>query len=155
MVLEEQGHGGVLLKSSRCLIPPDLQSQNESPDEAQHLSSLALDIDPRFHDALSKVEPRILIPNSPYPILRIFASWPADANLERTLDCNKSRKRNRTKTQAQVDEDSVDIDPDGHPLATLHMEYFNKISLMLGKCWYMDVEEYEVVQERRVSSEVW
>jgi hypothetical protein len=97
-----------------------------------------------------KIEPCITIANTLYPVLRIFASWPADAKLNRTegtQDLKKSKVREVTKTRAEVDEDNVDvIDPDPHPLAALHLDNFNNINNMLAKSWYMnDTEQMAVV----------
>jgi hypothetical protein len=48
-----------------------------------------------------------------------------------------------TTSQVEVNEDSVDVTgPDLHPLATLHLDNFNKISSMLAKSWYRnDIEQ--------------
>jgi hypothetical protein len=95
-----------------------------------------------------KIEHSITIPNAPYPVLRIFASWPADAKLDRTQDLKKSKGGKATKSRAKVDENSVDVtdsDADLHPLATLHLHNFNNISGMLAKSWYRNDTEQTVV----------
>ena len=86
-----------------------------------------------------KIEHRIPIPNAPYPILHVFASWPADAKLERTQDLEESKG-------GEVDEDSVDfIDSDPHPLATLHSDNFINNSYKLAKAWFNNDVEQVVV----------
>jgi hypothetical protein len=82
------------------------------------------------------IENGITIPNASYPILRIFASWPADAKLNRTQDLKKPKGRKATKFRANVDEDSVSVtDPDLHPLATLHLENFDENSRRFAQSW--------------------
>jgi len=92
-----------------------------------------------------KIEHTITIADAPYPVLRIFASWPAEAKLERTLvDPKKSKRGEAIKSRAEVD--SVDVtDPDLHPLATLHLGNFNRIGGLLARSWYRNDTEPPVV----------
>ena len=121
----------------------DFQTQYKSPDEIQSSSP---DIASGFCDALLKIDPSITITNASYPVLRVFASWPADAQLDRSGDYKTLTKKKNTRSQVKVDEDDVGTDDDGHPLATLHLENFNNIGEMLGRSWYMgDTEQREVV----------
>jgi hypothetical protein len=109
------------LNSSLCLTPADFQLADEVSNRLEVVAS-------HFRTALTKVEHSITIKNADYPVLRVFASYPADAKLDRTQDLNES-KGSATK----VDEDSVDVtDLDPHPLATLHLDNFKKISDSLG-----------------------
>jgi len=95
---------------------------------------------------LKKIEHSITIANAPYPILRIFTSWPADAKLDRAQDLKKSKGGKVTKSRTKVNEDSVNVtDADLHPLATLHLDNFNNISGMLSKSWYRNDTEQMVV----------
>jgi hypothetical protein len=138
-------------KSLFCLTSPDFQTQYQSPDDAQPLLSDSLDIASYFCDALIEIDPSIAVTNASYPVLRVFASWPADAKLDRTLEPRKKKKI----SQAEVDEDSVNIpDPDLHPLATLHLEHFNNIGKMLSKSWFRgDLEQREVVFAKNQSND--
>jgi len=94
-----------------------------------------------------KIEHTLTIKNADYPVLCIFASYPADAKLDRTQDLNQSKKgRKVTKSQAKVDEDSVHVtDPDPHPLAVLNLNNFQKIGESLAKYWYRNLAEERVV----------
>ena len=86
-----------------------------------------------------KIEHSISINNADYPVLRIFASYPADAKLDRTQDVNESKGQG-------VDEDDVDVtDPDPHPLATLRLDNFEENSKMFAKSWYRNDTEQKVV----------
>jgi hypothetical protein len=110
-----------------------------------------------FCDALMKVEHGITIKNADYPVLRIFASCPADAKLDRTQDLNTSKGSKATKSKA-VDENDVDvIDPDPHPLATLHLDNFKENSKSLAKSWYRNDTEQMVVSfaQDQYEAQVW
>ena len=50
-----------------------------------------------------------------YPILRVFASWPGEARLDR----------------------ADGEDPDAHPLATLRLDEFVKVSKELSRIWFL------------------
>ena len=134
----------VTQKSSHRLIQPNFRTQSQSVDEVQPLSGHASSA-PRFYRALAEVEPLITVRNTPHPILRIFASWPANANIDRTLESQNYTKKGKAKSQAKVDEDSVGIDTDNNPLAMLHLENFNNIGKILGESWYMNDTEQRVV----------
>jgi hypothetical protein len=72
------------------------------------------------------IKPTITVEGASYPVLRVFASWPADADLERTLDITDKPplSRKQKMVQAEDDEDIISYDPDQHPLATLHLQSF-------------------------------
>ena len=84
--------------------------------------------------ALSQIPMSIKMPGMDYPDLRVFASWPGDAKLCRTLRWREAMPKGskQMKTQMFQESDSEDsdatgaVDPDGHPLATLHLENFAK-----------------------------
>lgn len=97
----------------------------------------------KFLNALMEIEPRITTVNAPYPVLRVFASWPGDAKLERTLVPKNSTGSKATKRQAQVEDVP---DRDLHPLATLHKDNFNSISNQLAESWFRDYTEKMVVE---------
>jgi hypothetical protein len=100
----------------------------------------------RFCDALKKIEDGITIADASYPVLRVFASWPANAKIERTQDLKKSKKGEAAKSRAKVDEDSVDVfDTDPHPLAMLRLDKFAEISDQLAKSWFRGDMEQMVV----------
>jgi hypothetical protein len=59
-----------------------------------------------------------------YPVLRVFASWPGDAKLERTTIWKEEEKR-QSQTMVEQGSDADPIpDPDLHPLATLNPRNF-------------------------------
>jgi len=115
------------------------------------VSDRLLPIASRFCGALMKVEHRITIPNAPYPILRVFASWPGDAKLERTIGPKDPKKAMTPKSRATVDEDGInEIDPDRHPLAALHLVNFIDISENVAKlCLTNNTEQVAVVFAER------
>ena len=69
-----------------------------------------------------------------YPILRVFASWPGEAGLERTLGSGSW------------------VDSDRHPLATLHMRNFKKVGAKLDRNWFQGAGQ-QVVPSKRASEE--
>ena len=123
-----------------------------SHDEAP---SLSRDSASRFFDALTKIEPNITVEDACYPVLRVFASWPADATLERTLaidDKQPPLKKQKT-IQAKDDEDVNTCDPDLHPLAALHMPNFENISNSFAELWFKnDTEQWQVKFAERPSA---
>jgi hypothetical protein len=134
------------------LTLPDFRTQHLSHDNAPILSS---DTASRFLDALTKIKPNITVAGSRYPVLRVFASWPADAKLGRTLIVNdEQRPLKKQKTdQAKDDEDVNACDPDLHPLATLHMLNFENIGNSYAKLWFKnDTEQWEVEFVKRPSA---
>jgi hypothetical protein len=93
-----------------------------------------------------KTEDTIIAANARFPILRVFASWEADAKIERTLEPQESKGRKATKFQADVDEHDFNaLDLDHHPLATLHLDNFNTISSRLAKSSYRSDTEQLVL----------
>jgi hypothetical protein len=92
-----------------------------------------------------KIGNMMIIAHAPYPVLHIFASWPADAKLNQTQDLKTPKRRKVKKSRANVDEDSVDvIDPNLHPLATLHLENFIENSHRFAKSWHKNDAELAV-----------
>jgi hypothetical protein len=77
-----------------------------------------------------------------YPILRVFASWPGSAELNRSLDWKEhedTKMRSQAEASSQLKRkqsaDNIE-DPDLHPLATLHLKNFEANSLALDESWY-------------------
>ena len=76
-----------------------------------------------------------------YPVLRIFASWPGEAELDRTIGWSEANQGSA-------------IDADQHPLAALHLENFVKFSTALDQRWFRrDVEEKIVMPLKRAHEE--
>ena len=124
--------------------------QHSSPDDAPFV---ATNEGPRLyssvHDAFANIRRGLKAPNASYPILRVFASWPGDAVLGRTL-CYKEpttkQKKAAKKNEPQATELANVPDPDLHPLATLHMANFKDIGKTLSRNWFLgDIEQKEVV----------
>jgi hypothetical protein len=91
---------------------------------------------------LAKVPLGLKVKNAEYPVLRVVASWPGEAELERTLTLKQPMN---TKSRM----DNIE-DPDLHPLATLHLENFNQANERLGIQWFQgDMEQKLVVHAKR------
>jgi hypothetical protein len=82
-------------------------------------------------DALATIPPScsLKVEGADYPILRVFASWPGPAVLKRTLEKGKSGAN----------------DPDRHPVATLHLDNFNKVIEELDRDWFQGVGQQTLV----------
>jgi hypothetical protein len=130
-------------KSSHCLTLPDFRTQHLSHHNAP---SLSLNSASRFLEALTKIEPSITVPGSCYPVLRVFASWPADAKLERTLTAEPPLKKQKTdQAKDDEDEDVNAYDSDVHPIAALHMLNFENIGKSFAKLWFKNnTEQWQV-----------
>ena len=92
--------------------------QYASADEAPFIDKHhGPDLAARTKDALANIPRRhsLKVKGAKYPILRVFASWPGEAKLERTLGR---------------------VDPDRHPLATLHLGNFDKVRKELDRNWF-------------------
>ena len=111
-------------------------------------------------DVLAKIPLGLKTEDADYPVLRVFASWEGEANLERTLDWKeKTNKKNSARTNTQpiskqeTGEDDVE-DPDHHPLATLHLANFRKVGEKLDQNWFRgDVEQKLVVHSKHAREE--
>lgn len=70
---------------------------------------------------MSNIPLGLKVNGAEYSVLRVFASLPGEAKLERTLEW---------------DEDVGNVkDPDGHPLATLHLANFKEGGEKLDEIW--------------------
>ena len=99
------------------------------------------------HDALRDIPCGLTVTNVKYPILRVFASYPGDAELDRS-------KKLRKKSSAD-DEEVASCDVDSHPLAALDMVNFKSASKEIGLQWFCgDVEQREVVHAKRSACSV-
>ena len=100
------------------------------------------------HDAFANIRHGLKAPNASYPILRVFASWPGNPVLGRTLHYKEPTTRQKKaveKNEPQATPANVP-DPDPHPLATLHMANFRDIDKTLPRNWFLgDIEQKEVV----------
>ena len=87
-------------------------------------------------NALTNIPHGLTIEGAEHSVLRVFASWPAEAELERTLKPLKI------------------TDLDQHPLAALNLETFESISKGLDLEWIrMDVEQNVAVYRKRAREE--
>jgi hypothetical protein len=86
-----------------------------------------------------------------FPILRVFASWPADAKLDRSKP--KPPKTTR-KPADNANSCKTKKDDDLHPLASLDLEIFVRISEEMDVKWFRRlVERNEVIQMKRSANE--
>ena len=98
------------------------------------------------------------MPNAEFPILRVFASWEGDANLDRSMAKTEQMKKNKAKDPAGNEDlagekKTPSCDVDSHPLATLHLENFNRISKEMDVNWFRGiVEQNEVIHLKRSAS---
>ena len=87
-------------------------------------------------NALTNIPHGLTIEEAEYSILRVFASWPGEAKLERTLEPRKT------------------TDLDKHPLAALDLETFLSVGKELNREWIrMDVERRMVVTRKHAREE--
>jgi hypothetical protein len=75
--------------------------------------------------------------NANYPVLRVFASWPGEARLDRFDTWNT------TST----------ADPDKHPLATLQLAKFKKVGEELDQRWFQGHVESDIVVQLKHARE--
>jgi hypothetical protein len=94
--------------------------------------------------ALANVPHGLKVEGAEYPVLRVFASWPGESDLERSLTWNE---------EPGVEQDSGAKDPDLHPLATLHRENFDQIGEKLDTHWFLGDLEKKLVLHLKVPHE--
>ena len=104
----------------------------------------ALELPDDTKDVLAGIQSDLKAEGAEYPVLRVFASWPGETNLERTAD-------------------STD-DPDRHPIASLNNAKFNENSERFDKNFFTGRAEREIVvaskkrsreEKEFESSDVW
>ena len=106
------------------------------------------------YDALRNIPGGLTLKNAEYPILRVFASWPGDAKLDRTMK-KPSKKNTADEEEKTVDEEDHPYDVDPHPLAALHMDNFKSLSREIGLQWFCgDVQRKEVIHVKRSAGSV-
>lgn len=86
-----------------------------------------------FMKALKKIPLAVKIPNADYPILRIFASAPGDANLERTVP--------RSSLRGKVKNFLAQQNPDKHPIASLDIKKLNEVEERFTYQWLKGVTQ--------------
>ena len=86
-----------------------------------------------------------------YALLRVFALWPRDPGLERSLhwkEVTQKQKRKQGKpTETSEQEDSSELDPDRHPVANLNLVNFETISRKYDSAWFLGKAEMTVELE--------
>ncbi|PVF91079.1 hypothetical protein CPB86DRAFT_421879 [Serendipita vermifera] len=97
-----------------------------------------------FKEVLAELPNPWQVDGAEYPILRVFASWPASSNIERTM------ARKTTPRTGKTSEDSPLEDNDDHLLASLHEENFKEFGQQLAKQWFEgDIEQRTVIGVKR------
>ena len=100
-------------------------------------------------NALRNIPFGLTMANTQFPILRVFASWPGDSNLNRSK-LKKTKVRNPAGGENLVEVNDVDL----HPLVTLHLENFIRMSKEMDINWFRGlVEQNEVIHLKRSASE--
>jgi hypothetical protein len=130
-------------------------NQHSSPDDAPFV---ATNEGPQLyssaHDAFANIRHGLKAPNASYPILRVFASWPGNAMLDRTSHYKETRKQQKKPTKEKNEPANLP-DTDQHPLATLHMANFQDIGKTLSQNWFLgDIEQKEVIYSQHPPIEV-
>ena len=126
-----------------------IASANTAPFINDHCAGLAADT----KNVLADIQLGLKTEGADYPVLRVFASWPGKAKLERIIKQKTQGKKKQGKKKKlsgqEPDVDDID-DPDQHPLAVLHLENFINISKGFDRDWLKgEVEEKIVVQSRK------
>jgi hypothetical protein len=104
-------------------------------------------------NALQGIPSGLTVTKAQFPILRVFASWPGDSNLNRSKP-NPSKKTKVRDPASNEDLIAKKIDVDLHPLATLHLENFICMSKEMDVNWFRGlVEQNEVICLKRSASE--
>ena len=94
-------------------------------------------------NVLAKIPHGLKGKGADYPVLRVFASWPGEAKLERTQgwkEPNLSKQPQRQNSDA-----GSEVDPDRHPLAALRLDTFLTVGKQLDDDWFQGVGEQKVV----------
>jgi len=76
-----------------------------------------------------------------YPVLRVFASWPEDPELERSLEYK------------EPPDGEGALDPDPHPAATLHLKNFEVTSRKFDTNWFLGHAEERITLEAQSKRE--
>src|SRR5258708_1598349 len=115
-----------------------VQIQYATANAAPLINKADSELAARTKTALENLPSGVEVKGADYPVLRIFASWPGEAGLDRTGEWKLG----------------APIDPDGHPLATLHLTNFRNVGKTLFQKWFgRDVEEKLVVKLKRAREE--
>jgi len=110
----------------------------------------APDLAVKTMNALREIPFGLTTTNAQFPILRVFASWPADANLDRT----NPKPPKTTRKPAGKEDPPRKRDGDLHPLATLHLTNFVRMSQKMDINWFRGlVEQNEVIHLKRSAGE--
>ena len=78
-----------------------------------------------------------------YPVLRVFASFPGEAKLERTTKPERTTKRKKKEGSKGGSGSIVDLDK--HPLAALRLDTFTAVGQTLYDDWFQGNGEQQVV----------
>ena len=108
-----------------------LRVQNASADDSRFLMEAGHELADAINSTLAGIRSNLKAKGAEYPILRVFASWPGEAMLKRSM---KRRKKGR----------SMD-DPDPHPLACLEVAKFTEISQEFGQNRFTGQIEREIL----------
>ena len=101
--------------------------------------------------ALAEATPKVLakIPSplstgADYAILRVFASWPGDPGLDRSLHWKEVTQKQGKWHKMSEQQDSSELDPDRHPASSLNLENFVTISQKYDSAWFLGKAEIMV-----------
>jgi hypothetical protein len=144
--------------------------QHLTPDKSHFLSNDGAEIVRDINLALENIPCGLKAADACYPVLRVFASWPGDARLDRMLvksllggsfeaDAQDASEQQGGGTcedilladlEQPLDNGAlIGSDSDSHPLAGLHLSNFIETGKHLDKNWFLGV----VVPSKRMFME--
>lgn len=115
-----------------------IRAQYATADTAQFTTGDDATLASQTKDALAKIPLGLKVEGADYPILRVFASWPGDARLQRSRKAHKWGAKHKWGG----------ADPDKHPLATLHLENFRSHGEELDRNWFRGDKGQQRVAKR-------
>jgi hypothetical protein len=98
----------------------------------------------RLPSVLAKIPSSLKADGAAYPVLRVFASYPGEAKLERTLDWKEETRKSKQANSCQ--QEANELDPDLHPLATLHFQNFENVAKKFNGDCFRGVAEQRIVK---------
>ena len=101
--------------------------------------------------ALAEATPKVLAKiSSPlftgadYAILRVFASWPGNPGLDRSMQWKELTRKRGKRYKMSEEQDSSKLDPDRHPASSLNLQNFLMASQKYDSAWFLGKAEIMV-----------
>jgi len=138
-----------MLFASASIDLNSLRIQYATADTARFINKNDAALAAETKDILANIQLGLKVKEANYPVLRVIASWPGEAQPDRTLDWKEGQ-------ELESDSDTEDniADPDLHPLAALDLANFRRISRQIYQSWFQhDVEQQVVVETKKRARE--